>query len=115
MIGKKLNKKCCIFEFSCSADVFISNKVNEKNKIRDMLIRNMPILYPDYKIYIIPIIVGALGRIPKCLKGYVCDLGFHGKVAVENMINMQNIVASGTVKICKTFLKFSDNVQIKVC
>ena len=75
-----------------------------------MLIRNMQLLYPDYKFNMIPIIVCAIGSIPKCLKGYICDLGFDEKDAVKHMINMQNIVASGTVKICKTFLKFSDKV-----
>ena len=64
----KLNKECSILKFSCPADVNISNKVNEKNKIYGMLIRNMLILYSDYKFNIIPIIVGALGYIPKYLK-----------------------------------------------
>ena len=58
----------------------------------------------------IPIMVGALGYIPKCLKGCICDLGFDEKEEVKHIINMQNIVASGTVKICKTFLKFSVKV-----
>ena len=47
----------------------------------------------------IPVMVGALGYIPKCLKGCVCDLGFDEKVEVKHIINMQNIVASGTVKV----------------
>ena len=46
----------------------------------------MQILYPDYKFNMIPIIVGALGYIPKCLKGYICDLGFDEKEAVKHMI-----------------------------
>ena len=60
-----------------------------------MLIRNMQILYPDYKFNMIPIIVNALGYIPKCLKRYICDLGFDEKEAVKHIINMQNIVTSG--------------------
>ena len=59
----------------------------------------------------IPIPVGALVYIRKYLKGYICDLGFDEKEAVKHMINTQNIVLSGTVKICKTFLKFSDKVR----
>ena len=58
----------------------------------------------------VPTIVGVLGYIPNCLKGYICDLCFDEKEAVKHIINMQNIVESGTVKICKTFLKFSDKV-----
>ena len=55
----------------------------------------MQILYPDYKFNMIPIIVNALGYIPKCLKRYICDLGFDEKEAVKHIINMQNIVTSG--------------------
>ena len=95
VIWDDLNKECSIFEFSCPADVNISNKVNQKNNVYGMLIRNMQILYPDYKFNMIPIIVNALGYIPKCLKGYICDLGFDEKEAVKHIINMQNIVASG--------------------
>ena len=56
----KLNKECSILEFSCPADVNISNKVNEKNNVHGMLIRNMQILHPDYKFNMIPVIFGAL-------------------------------------------------------
>ena len=52
----------------------------------------MQILYPDYKFTMIRIILRALGYTPKCLKGYICDLGFDEKEAVKHMINMQNIV-----------------------
>ena len=47
-----------------------------------MLIRNVQILYPDYISNMIPVIVGALRNMPKCLKGYICDLGFDEKEAV---------------------------------
>ena len=61
----KLNKECSILEFGYRADVNISNKANEKNNVYGMLIRNMQILYPDYKFNMIPIIVGVLEYIPK--------------------------------------------------
>ena len=32
-------------------------------------------MYPQYKFNMIPIIVGALGYIPKCLTSYLQDLG----------------------------------------
>ena len=41
VIWDKLNKECSILEFSCPADVNISNKVNEKNNVYGILIRNM--------------------------------------------------------------------------
>ena len=63
-------------------------------------------MYPQYKFNMIPIIVGALGYIPKCLTSYLQDLGFDGNEATVHIMKMQNIVACGTVKICKTFLRF---------
>ena len=51
-----------------------------------MLIGNMQILYPDYQFNMIFIIVGVLGYIPKCLKGYICDLGFDEKETVNHII-----------------------------
>ena len=53
-----------------------------------------------------PIIVEALGYIPKCLTSYLQDLGFDENEATVHIMKMQNIVACGTVKICKTFLRF---------
>ena len=54
----------------------------------------------------IPIIVRALGYIPKCLTSYLQNLGFDKNESTIHMVKMQNIVACDTVKICKTFLKF---------
>ena len=54
----------------------------------------------------IPIIIGALGYIPKRLTSYPQDLDFDENEATVHIMKMQNIVACGTVKICKTFLRF---------
>ena len=54
----------------------------------------------------IPIIVGVLGYIPKCLTSYLQDLGFDKNESTVHIMKMQNIVACSTVKICKTFLRF---------
>ena len=97
VIWDKLNKECSILEFSCPADVNISNNASEKNNVYGILMRNMQILYPDYKFDMISIIVGALGYILKCLKRYIWDLGFDEKEAVKHKINMQTVVARGTV------------------
>ena len=64
----------------------------------------MQILYPDYKFNLISIIVVALGYIQKCLNRYMWDLGFDKKEAVKHMNDIQRIIASSTVNICKTFL-----------
>ena len=66
----------------------------------------MQILYRDYRFEIIPIVVGALGYIPKCLFNYREDLKFKKNEAKKHIDTMQRIFTSGTVKICKTFLNF---------
>ena len=106
VIWDKENKMCSIVEFSCPADINITQKVNDKINVYGLLIRNLQIMYPKYKFNMIPIIVGALGYIPKCLTSYLQDLGFDGNEATVHIMKMQNVVACGTVKICKTFLRF---------
>ena len=54
----------------------------------------------------LPIVIGALGYIPKCLLNDMEDLDFEKKEAKRHINKMQGIVTNGTVKICKTFLKF---------
>ena len=73
VIWDKANKLCSIVEFSCPADINITQEVNDKI---NLLIRNLQIMYSQYKFNMIPIIVGAIGYIPKCLASYLLDLGF---------------------------------------
>ena len=68
----------------------------------------MQIMYSDYKFVVVPIIIGALGYAPKCLSKYLLQLGFDN-LEINGLIRkLQNISACGTVKNCKTFLKFED-------
>ena len=63
-------------------------------------------MYPEYKVNMILIIVGALGYISKCLTSYLQDLRFDKNESTVHIFKMQNIVAWGTAKICKTFPRF---------
>ena len=99
-------KHCDIIEFSCPADVNVTRKVAEKENIYGPLIRNLQMLYSDYSYSFYPIIVGALGTVPMCLSIYIRKLGFN-KSETSKLIRLLQVVAiSGTVKICKTFVKF---------
>ena len=69
-------KLCYIIEFSCPADTNIVNKVSEKGNIYGPLIRNMQMMYENYSFMFIPIIVGALGYVPKCIFTNIQNLGF---------------------------------------
>ena len=56
----------------------------------------------------VPIVIGALVYVPKCLEMYIHQLGFN-KIETEKLVRkLQNMSASGTVKICKIFLSFHD-------
>ena len=106
VIWDKANKLCSIVEFSCPADINITQKVNDKINVYGLLIRNLQIMYPQYRFNMVPIIVGALSYIPKCLTSYLHDLRFDKNEWTVHIMKMQNIVACNTVKIYKTFLRF---------
>ena len=77
VIWKHNEKLCSIIEFNCPADTNISRKTDEKLNSYGPLLRNLQILYPDYKLEMRPIVFGALGYVPKCLTQYLCQLGFN--------------------------------------
>ena len=106
LVWNNNDKTCTILEFSCPSDINISNKVNDKLNIYGPLVRNMQIMYPEYKFQMVPIIVGALGYVPKSLKEYIEELGFSKNETKRHINKMQAIVTGGTIKICKTFLNF---------
>ena len=107
VVWDRKEKLCTVIEVSCPADVNISFKISEKENIYGQLLRNLQLLYPDYKFTFIPIIIGALGYVSKCLSGNLEKLGFSGKESDQLTRTLQIQSVSGTVKICKTFLKFN--------
>ena len=60
----------------------------------------------------IPIVIGALGYVAKSLVSYVKQLGFKDKHAIFVTRKQQSLATSGTVKICKTFLKFNEKSSL---
>ena len=72
-------KLCYIIEFSCQADINIVSKVSEKENIYGPLIRNTQMMYENYSFMFIPITVGALGHVPKCIFTNIQNLGFTKK------------------------------------
>ena len=65
-------------------------------------------MYPDYKFQIAHIAVGAMGSVPKCLTNYLKMIGFSEKESKVLILKLVIKSMTGTVKICKTFLSFSD-------
>ena len=65
-------------------------------------------MHPGDKFEIAPIVEGAMGYVPKCLAAYLKMVEFEGKEIKLLIRRMQLISISGSAKICKTFLNFSD-------
>ena len=108
VIWNKESKLCSIIEFSCPLDTNIGRKVNGKLETYGPLVRNLQILYPDYKCEVAPIIIGAMGYVPKSLINYLKMIGFDERESKTLTRKLQIKSISGTVKIYKTFLSFSD-------
>ena len=101
-------KVCTIVELSCQLDINTTKKVSEKLEVYAPLVGNSQILYPTYKFEIAPIVVGAMGYVPKCLVTYLKMVGFEGKDIKLLIRRMEAKSISGSVKICKTILNFND-------
>ena len=95
-VWNKSNKICKVIEFSCPEDTNITSKAQNIN---------MQIMYPDYQVQMIPIIVGTFDYVPKCLKSYMNNLCFIDKEIKIRINIMQCIVSEGMAKIFKTSLK----------
>ena len=107
VIWNHSEKICTIAEFSCPADINIGKKVKEKTDNYGPLIRNLQMMYQNYNFKFIPIIIGAMGYIPKTLNRYLKDLELKQKQSKHLMRVLQCLSISGTVEICKKFLKFN--------
>ena len=102
-------KICQVIEFSFSADINVSRKVEEKVTAYGPLIRNLQIMYKDYHFKMLPVVVGALGTIPNATKESLKEMKF-SKTEINKLLRkLQNNSVRGTVKICKTFMKFSES------
>ena len=84
-------------------------KVEEKVAAYGPLIRNLQIMYKDYHFKMLPVVVGALGTIPNATKESLKEMKF-SKTEINKLLRkLQNNSVRGTVKICKTFMKFSES------
>ena len=108
IIWNKETKLRSIIEFSCPLDTNTGRKVNEKLELYGPLVRNFQIIYPNYKYEVAPIIIGAMGYVLKSLINYLKMIGFNERQSKTLIRKLQIKSISGTVKICKTFLSFSD-------
>ena len=96
-IWNKTEKISTIIEFSCPVDINISKKIAEKTDNYGPSIRNLQIMYLQYRFMFVPIIVGTFGWVPKSLKNKLQCLGIND---IDNFTRkLQVFSVSGTVKI----------------
>ena len=99
-------KHCNVIEISCPADVNVTKKTQEKEENYGPLMRMLQLMCPDYTFTFMPVIIGALGMIPKDLATNIKKLGFTENEAKQIVQRTQQKSIIGTVKICKTSLNF---------
>ena len=97
-------KTCKIIKVTYPADVNVMSKINEKEKIYGPLIRNMQLMYKDYTFMFVPIIIRALGTVPKRLESSLNELGF-SKIETENLIQYKKKLQNVFEIRCLTFVK----------
>ena len=70
------------------------------------LLRNLRMMCNNYKIEMIPIIIGAFDVAPISLKTSLGNLNFDKKEAKSLIRKLQTITVSSAVKIVKIFIRF---------
>ena len=70
------------------------------------LVDQMHRLYPGYNIQIIPVVIGALGTIPKMLKENLEIIGLKNTTISRFVKQAQKLSLLGTLKIVQNFQKY---------
>ena len=98
-------KICQIVEVSVPLDMNLSQVREDKESKYLPLISQMQQMYNNYKIEVIPVLVGAMGSIPHGLKQNLQRIGID-KARIETVTQrIQKAALIGSVKVCKTALK----------
>ena len=98
-------KICQIVEVSVPLDMNLSQVREDKESKYLPLISQMQQMYNNYKIEVIPVLVGALASIPHGLKQNLQRIGID-KARIETVTQrIQKAALIGSIKVCKTALK----------
>ena len=98
-----------VIELSCPIDIIVSRIVEEKVATFGPLIRNLQIMYKDYRFKMLPVVVRALATILNTTKETLKEMRF-SEIKINKLLRkLQNNSVKETVKICKTFMKFSES------
>ena len=79
MLINKKKRTCYLMDFAAPADHRVKMKENEKIDEYFDLIRELKMLW-NMKVTVIPIVVGALGTVPKCPEKRRCEVKISGRI-----------------------------------
>lgn len=96
-------KQCTIIDVCVPLDINISKQYSTKRDNYTPLISQLQRLYPSYTYSIIPIIMGALGTVPKALTEDLQKLGIKPQRTTNVTKRIQKLALLGSLKIMKTF------------
>ena len=107
VIWDKHEKTCTIIDVSVPLDMNITKKAKEKRDNYISLASELQRVYREYKFRVVPIIIGALGVIPKTLKSHLSELNFQPENINYIIKTCQKKALIGSLKVVKTFMKMS--------
>ena len=99
----KGTKEAWIIDISVLLDVNVTRKHQEKIDNYMPLASELQRIYRDYKIRVVPIIVGALGVITTELKKGLMEMGVDNVGECSKQIQRRSLI--GSMKIAKTFMR----------
>ena len=99
------NKTCKIVDICVPLDINVELRHTTKVDNYAPLVDQLQRLYPQYKYQMIPVIIGAMGTVPKTLRGNLTRVGVP-EDAIKSLIErVQRLALLGTLKIVKNFQK----------
>ena len=99
-------KKCQIMDVCIPLDINVGLRHITKRDNYTPLVDQMHRLYPGYNIRIIPVVIRALGTIPKMLKENLKIIGLKNTTISKFVKQAQKLSLLGTLKIVKNFQKY---------
>ena len=99
------NKTCKIVDICVPLDINVELRHTTKVDNYAPLVDQLQRLYPQYKYQMIPVIIGAMGTVPKTLRGNLTRVGVP-EDAIKSLIErVQRLALLGTLKIVENFQK----------
>ena len=105
VIWNKENKTCQVIDICFPLDTNVQLRHGTKRDNYVPLIDQLRRIYPGYTYRIIPIIIGALGTIPRQLSDNLKEIGLSAEACKRFTEQGQKLALLGTLKITKNFQK----------